>query len=279
MCCAEARAYADSEPAAATNQLTPTGYVIPTPDRKYLPSLPERPDEEPAQSGGSEQSVPTQPPRVPPTQRPNQPPRPTPPRATRPPQRDTSLSSSGSNALSTIVSCPAAMNCTVRIMCDATATISKTGPVVMTADQELFRVPMTQCRIKETGEEGVCCRDSDYTDPWPVAILGQYRPDLLGFDDGSWKPEKKSVKSSFKASASQHRPQKVRPNTPIRRQASPNSIFQEPQIKTVCGRRDRVSDEIFKNGLRKIKLMIFYRTQNHVDQLKLILTLEKFHGR
>ena len=85
------------------------------------------------------------------------------------------------------VGCPAAMNCTEAQFCSAMGVISKT-PIVLTPEQELFRVPTTPCRSPDKGFTGVCCRDPDYVDPWPVGQLGQYNPEILGFDDGSYKP-------------------------------------------------------------------------------------------
>ncbi|XP_021702174.1 serine proteinase stubble isoform X3 [Aedes aegypti] len=85
------------------------------------------------------------------------------------------------------VGCSAAMNCTEREFCSSTGVISKT-PVVLTPEQELFRVPVTECRNPEKGFTGVCCRDPDYVDPWPVGMLGLYNPEILPFDDGSYKP-------------------------------------------------------------------------------------------
>lgn len=79
------------------------------------------------------------------------------------------------------------MNCTEREFCSSTGVISKT-PVVLTPEQELFRVPVTECRNPEKGFTGVCCRDPDYVDPWPVGMLGLYNPEILPFDDGSYKP-------------------------------------------------------------------------------------------
>lgn len=257
-------------PAAAnSNPLTANGYVIKVPDRRYLPSEPDRPDEEPAQSGDNVQNLPTQPPPVVSTtylpatnrpivpQRPSQrpqpitPPRPVTPRPTPPRQRDEIPQPDSNNPafVKFPVGCPAAMNCTSRQFCDSTGTISKT-PVDLSPEQELFRVPMIDCRDIQTGQDGVCCRDSEYTDPWPTEILGQYRPDLLGFDDGSYKPEASNRKSVvIKSAASQIRPQKVRPgyplsaaasNTVYRQVASPNSIFPAQAAPAVCGKRDRV---------------------------------------
>lgn len=228
--------------------MTADGYVIKVPDRRYLPSEPERPDEEPAQSGDNVLNVSTQRSPVdlttylPPTPKRTQPPR----------QRDEIPQPDTNNPaiLKIPVGCPAAMNCTNRQFCDSAGMISKT-PVDLSPEQELFRVPLIDCRDIKTGQDGVCCRDPDYTDPWPTEILGQYRPDLLGFDDGSYKPEASNRRSvTIKAAASQVSLQKVRPGTPLRaaasntvpRQvASPNSIFAAQTTKAVCGKRDRVS--------------------------------------
>lgn len=271
MCCSEARSF-DSEPAAAnSNQLTPEGYVISVPDRRYLPSLPNEPERVPAPDTQSESklsrpTVPTPaptprptPPRVPSTTylpqtqptRPQQPPVSSRPIATRPPPAKITTSRDDErvpqpanpvpNYLQVPSACAAAMNCTRKEFCTAQATISKT-PVTLTPDQELYRVPMTTCRIKETGEDGFCCRDLDYTDPWPTSVLGQYRPDLLGFDDGSYKPEA-SQRNTIKAAASQVRQIKVRPGTPLAAASSPNSVFvsRTAQKQPVCGKRDKVN--------------------------------------
>lgn len=85
------------------------------------------------------------------------------------------------------VGCAAALNCTEPQFCTASGFISKTGPVVLSKDQEIFRVPLTDCRDPERGFTGKCCRDPDYVDPWPVSQLGQYNAQLFG-DDGSYKP-------------------------------------------------------------------------------------------
>lgn len=85
------------------------------------------------------------------------------------------------------IQCPAATNCTEVEFCGADGTISKT-PVILTKDQETFRVPLSDCRDIKKGITGKCCRDPDYTDPWPTSILGQYNATILGFDDGTYKP-------------------------------------------------------------------------------------------
>lgn len=86
------------------------------------------------------------------------------------------------------VGCAAALNCTEIQFCTAEAVISKT-PVILTEEQNAFRVPMTDCRDLAKGFTGKCCRDPDYTDPWPVGQLGQYNPNELGkaFDDGQYR--------------------------------------------------------------------------------------------
>jgi hypothetical protein len=289
VCCAEARVY-DSVPAAAnSNPLTPEGYVISVPDRRYLPSEPEQPDREGAPDSPNESKLPlptspappravsttylppTQPPRPGPQQpstvrpaqprpqqpsprpqqpapRPQQPaPRPTPERqrltSPRPPiTYDEQPQNLNPAIVAFPTGCPAAMNCTLKEYCTSGAMISKTI-VELTPEQELFRVPMTQCRIPGTGENGFCCRDGDYEDPWPKGVLGQYRPDLLGFDDGSYKPANGNGRGNgIAAAASQVRPQKVRAPAPIRAaqsQAQPNSIFATKSSSQSCGVRDR----------------------------------------
>lgn len=88
------------------------------------------------------------------------------------------------------VGCSAAMNCTNIQYCDAAGVISK-SPVSLTPQQEMFRVPLTDCREPNTKEIGKCCRDPDYTDPWPVGRTGQYVPEEINgaFDSGAYKPE------------------------------------------------------------------------------------------
>jgi Clip-domain serine protease homolog Scarface len=116
------------------------------------------------------------PPRPAPQPRPTQ-------RPTQPPRDFDSDSSSNINQFIP-VGCPAAMNCTQVEFCTAQAVISKTQ-VVLTPQQQEFRVPMTDCRDLEKGFIGKCCRDPDYTDPWPVGQLGQYNEEAFGF-----KPER-----------------------------------------------------------------------------------------
>jgi hypothetical protein len=63
--------------------------------------------------------------------------------------------------------------------------------VTLSPQQEMFRVPLTDCRNPDTKEVGKCCRDPDYVDPWPVGRTGQYVAEELNaaFDSGAYKPE------------------------------------------------------------------------------------------
>lgn len=55
--------------------------------------------------------------------------------------------------------CAAATNCTDIQFCAADGTISK-SPVVLTKEQETYRVPLSPCRDESKGiQQGVCCRD------------------------------------------------------------------------------------------------------------------------
>lgn len=88
--------------------------------------------------------------------------------------------------------CPAATNCTDISFCNADGTIS-TSPVSLSPEQETYRVPLSQCRDDSKGlSQGVCCRDPNYTDPWPTDLLrtGAFDANVLAqaFDDGQYRP-------------------------------------------------------------------------------------------
>lgn len=108
--------------------------------------------------------------------------------------------------------CPAATNCTEIQFCTAQGVISKTGVVQLSPEQEAFRVPLSDCRSLEKGFIGKCCRDSDYVDPWPVGILGQYNASILGFDDGSYKPPSNNGRQAGRPNGNGNGPNGNRPN-------------------------------------------------------------------
>lgn len=96
-------------------------------------------------------------------------------------------------AISPPIQCPAATNCTDVNFCAADGTIS-TSPVNLTPEQQQFRVPLGRCRDESKGiSEGVCCRDPNYTDPWPTNLLrtGAFDANVLAqaFDDGQYRPD------------------------------------------------------------------------------------------
>lgn len=157
--------------------LTNEGYVVNKPSNQYLP-VPQ-PSYEPAPA--NDDFVTARPPPTTTTRRPTPPPtqpRPTQPRSTYPPAPPMIP-----------VGCSAAMNCTRLEMCTAMGVISKT-PVILTPEQQIFRVPLTECLDPVTKEQGFCCRDPDYVDPWPVGQTGQYVPEELNqvFDSGAYNP-------------------------------------------------------------------------------------------
>lgn len=88
------------------------------------------------------------------------------------------------------IGCSAAMNCTNIQYCTASGVISKSA-VTLTPAQEMFRVPLTDCRDPATKEVGKCCRDPDYVDPWPVGRTGQYVAEEINaaYPSGAYKPE------------------------------------------------------------------------------------------
>jgi hypothetical protein len=135
------------------------------------------------------------------------------------------------------VACAAAMNCTAEEFCDKNGRISKT-PVDL---NDLMRVPMTDCLIKESGQKGKCCIDPDYTDPWPVGRTGQYVADELNavFDDGSYRPDRQKngnvkrqtqARNQITANTNQVVTRVAPPRRNIARRQSNNNLIQSQPI-------------------------------------------------
>lgn len=195
--------------------MTKEGYVVRKPSNQYLPSIPEY---NPAPSNDQQTFIrpttyaprPTQPPRTQPpriipqpqprpipqqpqprpvTQRPYQP-QPIPQRPYQPQPTELRPVTYDPAPIIVPVGCSAAMNCTNIQYCSANGVISR-SPVILTPEQEMFRVPLTDCREPITKQVGKCCRDPDYVDPWPVGRTGQYVPEEINgaFDSGAYKPE------------------------------------------------------------------------------------------
>lgn len=240
---------------------------VQTTQRPYQPPAPTQTTQRPYQPPAPAQTTqrPYQP--SPTTQRPYQQPQPTTtqrnyqPAASQPRPSVNVQDQSQGIGIRVASPCPAAMNCTKEEFCTAIGWISK-EPVVLNEFQKSFRVPMTDCMIASTGELGKCCRDGDYTDPWPIGRSGQYVADELNavFDSGAYKPESRGQAKSAasnqvitRVSAPvQQRSQQVRPNREIpKRQAqnvqqSANSV--QPTTSTTtqpatCGVRNYVSND------------------------------------
>ena len=181
-------------PAATTPQPT---YAPAPPQQTYTPAPPQQ-TYRPAQPQPGPR--PTQPPVrvVPATQRPYQP-------SANNPQPSVVFQDQAVQIVPS--ACAAAMNCTLIEYCDAIGVMRK-EPVQLTEFQKNYRVPMTDCMIMPSRELGKCCRDPDYTDPWPIGSLGLYNADELNavFDSGAYKPDRQ------KASASKQVNVRVQPN-------------------------------------------------------------------
>lgn len=172
--------------------LTKEGYVVRKPSNQYLPGLPEF-NPQPSNDQQTVIRPSTSRPVVRPqtyAPRPIQPQRPEQPRPYQPQPTENRPVQYDPAPIVIPVGCSAAMNCTSIQYCTANGVISKT-PVSLTPDQELFRVPLTDCREPITKMVGKCCRDPDYVDPWPVGRTGQYVAEEINgaFDSGSYKPE------------------------------------------------------------------------------------------
>jgi hypothetical protein len=123
---------------------------------------------------------------------------------------------------------------------------------------------MTDCTIPSTGQLGKCCRDADYTDPWPIGRLGQYNADELNavFDSGAYKPERQAVKRQVNARVVSNNPAGAPTNQVLTRVSAPairQRPVQQPQTNSVapitqqqtnvqtqsCGVRNYVSLDMF----------------------------------
>ncbi|XP_045508505.1 uncharacterized protein LOC123704246 isoform X2 [Colias croceus] len=93
--------------------------------------------------------------------------------------------------------CAAALKCTPVEFCTAEGVISNTS-VVLTRDQDAYRVPLTDCRDIETGRIGKCCRDPYYTDPWPTNQLGKWVPGVFGGNDGKYVPDSRGSSNNVR---------------------------------------------------------------------------------
>lgn len=126
--------------------------------------------------------------------------------------------------------CAAALLCVEEQYCTLEGMISP-QPVALTSNQLLRRVPLSSCRISETGAIGKCCRDPNYVDPWPTGNLpANYTG---GFDEQGFptflniakvRPPKKPVTQP---------PVKTIPRPPVRPPVAPPQIQEELQPTNV----------------------------------------------
>ncbi|XP_047513640.1 uncharacterized protein LOC125055288 isoform X3 [Pieris napi] len=93
--------------------------------------------------------------------------------------------------------CAAALKCTPIEFCTAEGVISNTS-VILSRDQDAYRVPLTDCRDIETGRLGKCCRDPFYTDPWPTNQLGKWVPGVFGGNDGKYVPDSRGSSNNVR---------------------------------------------------------------------------------
>ncbi|XP_052757980.1 serine-rich adhesin for platelets [Galleria mellonella] len=116
--------------------------------------------------------------------------------------------------------CAAALKCTAVEYCTADGVISTT-PVILTKEQDAFRVPLTDCRDLGTGVIGKCCRDPNYTDPWPTNLLGQWNDTFFG-NNGKYVPDNRGSPNNNppvyreKVTPSPFGPNQITPGFPTR---------------------------------------------------------------
>ncbi|XP_013136391.1 PREDICTED: uncharacterized protein LOC106101639 isoform X2 [Papilio polytes] len=93
--------------------------------------------------------------------------------------------------------CAAALKCTPIEFCTADGIISNTT-IILSRDQDAYRVPLTDCKDLATGRIGKCCRDPFYTDPWPTNQLGKWVPGVFGGNDGKYVPDNRESSNTIR---------------------------------------------------------------------------------
>lgn len=125
--------------------------------------------------------------------------------------------------------CAAALNCTRVEYCTANGEISPT-PVELTPQQKAYRVPLSECRDEAKGiPDGVCCKDPNYTDPWPTALLrsGGFDANILAqsFDDGQYRPNNNNNGNGIQRGEAQKSPQILSQNLITPAQSQENKQY------------------------------------------------------
>ncbi|XP_041971163.1 uncharacterized protein LOC121727397 [Aricia agestis] len=73
--------------------------------------------------------------------------------------------------------CSAALKCTPLEYCTAAGVMSDVV-VNISPEKRLYSAPLTDCRL-DGGRLGKCCRDPNYTDPWPTDLIGKWVPGIF----------------------------------------------------------------------------------------------------
>ncbi|KAK4004826.1 hypothetical protein OUZ56_006549 [Daphnia magna] len=66
--------------------------------------------------------------------------------------------------------CAAAMKCVTEEFCSVDGVMVNTPVRLSPYEKEYLRVPLMACLNKDTNQEGFCCRDPLYNDPWPAGM-------------------------------------------------------------------------------------------------------------
>ncbi|XP_018398523.1 PREDICTED: uncharacterized protein LOC108776415 [Cyphomyrmex costatus] len=126
--------------------------------------------------------------------------------------------------------CAAALLCVEEQYCTLEGTISP-QPVRLTSNELIRRVPLSSCRISETGAIGKCCRDPNYVDPWPTGNLpANYTG---GFDEQGFPTFLNIAKVQPPKKPITQPPIKTIPRPPINPPVAPPQIHEEFQPSNV----------------------------------------------
>ncbi|KAL6256026.1 hypothetical protein P5V15_013261 [Pogonomyrmex californicus] len=149
-----------------------------------------------------------------------------------PPRKTAPTNSNPVFQFSVQMGCAAALLCVEEQYCTLEGVISQ-QPVTLTSKQLLRRVPLSSCRIAETGAIGKCCRDPNYVDPWPTGNLpANYSG---GFDEQGFPTflNIAKVRPSTKKPAITQPPIKTVPKPPIKTPVAPPPVHENLQPTNV----------------------------------------------
>ncbi|XP_006622554.1 uncharacterized protein LOC102681132 [Apis dorsata] len=178
------------------------------------------------------------------------------------------------------IGCAAALLCVEEQFCTIDGTISS-EPVTLSEKEILRRVPTSSCQNPDNGIIGKCCRDPNYTDPWPTGNLpANYSG---GFDEQGFptflniakakpstnSPQSKTSKTIVKYHSMEQRSKKMEQKFEPTLVPENSDIFTKTLIPPIVGQNEK---NAFNAVQRKIRCGIRnkIRQESEIEDSKTI---------